>query len=230
MHHLLNAIDEVSSRRHDFSVSSPSDPIAPELLSKINERRVLEFVQATVPASRASIARACGMTPPTVSKAVASLIRQEFLEESGVSEGFGRPGKLLRLAAKTANVLGLVVDADMCWIGSARLDGQISKDVSRWFKTPETYPGLLAAIEQNLAAIFGDQTCLPGARFRGLGVSVPGLLNSRSSQTVMSPNLHMLDGMRLAEDLALRTKMRCVVLQECVKLEPWLQSRSRPVG
>lgn len=52
------------------------------------------------------------------------------------------------------------------------------------------------------------------ARFRGLGVSVPGLLNSRSNQTVMSPNLHMLHGIRLADDLGQRTKMRCVVLHE----------------
>lgn len=201
--------------RYAGRVSAPSDCIAPELLSKINERRVLEFVLAAGPASRAGMARACGMSPPTVSKAVASLIRQGLIEESGVSEGFGRPGKLLQLAARTANVVGIVVDAGMCWVGSARLDGRISEDDARWFKTPETYPELLAAIEKNLAAILGETTSASlGARFRGLGLSVPGLLNSRSSQTVMSPNLHMLDGLRLGDDLGQRTKMRCVVLQE----------------
>ncbi len=184
------------------------------MLSKINERRVLEFVQTTGPTSRAGMARACGMSPPTVSKAVASLIRQGYLEESGLSEGFGRPGRLLQLAARTANVLGVVVDAGMCWVGSARLDGQLLETDARWFQTPETYPKLLAGIEQNLAALFGRNAAALGARFRGLGVSVPGLLNSRSVQTVMSPNLHMLDGMRLADDLRQRTNMRCIVLQE----------------
>ena len=47
----------------------PSDSIAPELLFKINERGVLEFVQTTGPTSRAGMVRACGMSPPTVSKA-----------------------------------------------------------------------------------------------------------------------------------------------------------------
>jgi hypothetical protein len=41
-----------------------------------------------------------------VSKAAASLIRQGYLEESVVSEGFGRPWKLLQLAERTANVGG----------------------------------------------------------------------------------------------------------------------------
>jgi DNA-binding Lrp family transcriptional regulator len=70
--------------------------VASELLSKINERRVLEFVQRNGPASRAVIARGSGMSAPTVSKAVVSLIRNGFWEETDSSQaGFGRPGKLL---------------------------------------------------------------------------------------------------------------------------------------
>ncbi|MDG2123016.1 MAG: winged helix-turn-helix transcriptional regulator, partial [Verrucomicrobiales bacterium] len=112
-------------------------PVASGLLSKINERRVLEFVQRNGPASRAAMARASGMSAPTVSKAVGSLIRNGFLEETGASEvGFGRPGKLLQLSEQKANVLGVVIDANSCWIGSARLDGTVPKDQSTSFRTP----------------------------------------------------------------------------------------------
>ena len=62
-------------------------PVASELLSKINERRVLEFVQRNGPASRAVMARGSGMSAPTVSKAVGSLVRNGFLEETEASEG-----------------------------------------------------------------------------------------------------------------------------------------------
>ena len=114
--------------------------VASELLSKINERRVLEFVQQSGPASRAVMARGCGMSAPTVSKAVVSLIRLGFLEESAASTaGFGRPGKLLQLSEESANVLGVVIDADACWIGSARLDGVVSKEKSKSIPTPGTY-------------------------------------------------------------------------------------------
>jgi len=187
---------------------------ASELLSKINERRVLEFVQACGPSSRAGMARACGMSAPTVSKAVASLIRHGFLEESGLSEGFGRPGKLLQLAEGTANVFGVVVDAGTCWVGSVRLDGEVSKENVRSFSTPKSYLKLLTAIERHMTEIVGGDVSNLGARFRGVGVSVPGLLNSRLDRTVMSPNLHLLDGQSLASDLSSRLGLPCVALQE----------------
>ncbi len=187
--------------------------VAPELLSKINERRVLEFIQAHGPSSRAGMARACEMSAPTASKAVASLIRTGFLEERGLSEGFGRPGKLLQLAARTTNVLGIVLDAGTCWVGSASLDGKLSEKNERWFATPETYPELLAAIEQHLEDIDGDVTTL-SSRFRGIGLSIPGLLNSRLDRTVISPNLHLLDGQSLASELSRRLGLQCAALQE----------------
>jgi N-acetylglucosamine repressor len=188
--------------------------VAPELLSKINERRVLEYVQASGPVSRAGMARACGMSPPTASKAVASLIRHGFLEEGGMSEGFGRPGKLLQLAEQTANVLGIAIDAESCWVGSARLNAQWSAGVERSFATPKTYRGLLASLEARLIEIGGGDLKAMRARFLGIGVSVPGLLNSRLDRTVVSPNLHFLEGVSLAADLSRRLEMRCVALQE----------------
>jgi N-acetylglucosamine repressor len=188
--------------------------VAPELLSKINERRVLEFIQANGPSSRAAMARACEMSAPTASKAVASLIRTGFLEERGSSEGFGRPGKLLQLDARSANVLGVVVDAGTCWVGSARLDGEVLEESERSFSTPETYPELLSAIEQHLIAIVDGEITSLRSSFRGVGLSVPGLLNSRLDRTVISPNLHLLDGQSLASELSCRLGMRCVALQE----------------
>lgn len=154
------------------------------------------------------------MSAPTVSKAVATLIRTGFLEESGLSEGFGRPGKLLQLAKKTANVLWLAVDADTCSAGSARLDGEILDESVRSFSTPKTYPQLLSEIERHLCEIGGGDVTRLGLQFRGVGVSVPGLLNSRLNRTVISPNLHVLDGQSLVSELTLRLGLRCVALQE----------------
>lgn len=190
-------------------------PVASELLSRINERRVLEFVQRNGPASRAVMARGCGMSAPTVSKAVGSLIRSGFLEETEPSEGgFGRPGKLLQLSEEKANVLGIVIDADTCWIGGARLDGVVSKEQSISFRTPKSYDRLLQAVIDGLGEITGQVTTDLSERFRGVGLSVPGLFNSRVGETLMSPNLHLLDGQRLAADLSIETGLKCLALQE----------------
>src|SRR5687768_13358376 len=95
-------------------VTQPS-LIQPSLLSKMNERQVLRTLQARGPLSRAEVARHSGISAPTASRAVEALLRAGLLEE-GEATGLarGRPGKKLRLASSTAQVLGLVIDAGRC--------------------------------------------------------------------------------------------------------------------
>ncbi|MFL3666121.1 MAG: ROK family protein, partial [Verrucomicrobiota bacterium] len=100
------------------------------------------------------------------------------------------------------------------WIGSARLDGAVSEEQSISFRTPKTYDGLLEAVVNGLGEITGKATTDLGERFRGLGLSVPGLFNSRVGETVISPNLHLLDGQRFASDLSIETGLKCIALQE----------------
>src|SRR3954449_4611068 len=117
--------------------------IEPSLLGKMSERQVLHALQADGPLSRAEVARRCGLSAPTVSKAVASLLRTGLLEEAAAPEApGGRPATRLRLATDNAQVLGAVIDADRCLLVSAGLDGQLH-DADRSFATPATYPRLL---------------------------------------------------------------------------------------
>ena len=77
----------------------PNSTAQPQLLSQMNERSVLRLLQSTGPCSRADVTRQLGATAPTVSKAVASLLRSGLLEEfDAPSNGRGRPARQLRLA------------------------------------------------------------------------------------------------------------------------------------
>ncbi|NDH95065.1 MAG: winged helix-turn-helix transcriptional regulator, partial [Planctomycetia bacterium] len=85
------------------------------LLRRINERRLFETLQQHGPASRASLTRLSGLTAPTVSKAIESLLSRGFVEETDPTEQtIGRPGKLIRLATESAVVLGVVIDVENC--------------------------------------------------------------------------------------------------------------------
>ena len=57
------------------------EPAEPALLRRINERLVLEVIRRGGPSSRASLARASGLTAPTVSKVVESLLNRGLVEE-----------------------------------------------------------------------------------------------------------------------------------------------------
>jgi len=181
------------------------------LLRRINERRLFEVLQQHGPASRASLARLSGLTAPTVSKAVESLLTRGFVEETDpVDQAFGRPGKLIRLAKESATVLGVVIDVDRCAVVSTGLNGHVTEDRTIRFQTPASYPALLDAIEAHVRTAVDDSF----EQVRGIGISVPGLVNDRLGEIVFSPNLHLLDQHNPARDLTTRLQCECLLVQE----------------
>jgi predicted NBD/HSP70 family sugar kinase len=76
----------------------------------MNERTVLEGVRQLAPVSRAQIARASGLSKPTVSQALASLERANLVREAGRSSGGKGPTALLY---EVNPVAGFVVALDV---------------------------------------------------------------------------------------------------------------------
>jgi N-acetylglucosamine repressor len=150
------------------------------------------------------------LSAPTVSKAVASLIKAGLLEETEAAElARGRPAPKLRLATESAQVLGVAIDVGHCEVVSAGLDG-VLHNAPLVVPTPPTYPELLAALEVAARKIMAK----PGVRTLGLGVSLPGLVDYRKGCGVLSPNVPATNGHAPAADLAGRLGVACSLLQE----------------
>ena len=188
----------------------PSD-IQPQLLRRMTVRRILETLQSQGPSSRAELTRSSGISAPTVSKAVASLLEQGLLEEGEApSATLGRPGRVLRLASERAQVLGVVLDATQCTVVAAGLDGRVEQTRTYSFLTPSTYSQLIDEIAERVE----DLTASNGMATLGVGISVPGLINRRTQQALFSPNLHITDRQTPSRDLEERTGLSAVILQE----------------
>src|SRR5215213_1288438 len=184
--------------------------IRPALVGKLNERQVLRLLRTRGPLSRAEVARESGLSPPTVSKAVASLLKAGLLEEADAPElARGRPAPRLRLATTSAQVLGIAVDAGHCEVVSAGLDGELHADLEA-VPTPRTYPELLDVLEAKCRELMAK----PGVTTLGLGLSLPGLVDYRKGCGVLSPNVPMTDGHRPAAELSHRLGLECTLLQE----------------
>ncbi|MFG0332037.1 MAG: ROK family protein [Maioricimonas sp. JB049] len=178
-------------------------------------RRILELLQVQGPSTRAELTRLSGISAPTVSKAVASLLESGLLEEGEALPGsLGRPGKRLRLATEKAQVIGVVLDAGRCDLVAASLDGTIDEDRIRRIPTPDSYEELIDA----LTAEVTELTTFNGITTLAIGVSVPGLTNRRRGTAVFSPNLHITDGRPLANDLSEPLGMECTIFQEAQAL------------
>lgn len=192
-------------------MTSPENRIESTLLRRINERRLLEVIQQQGPSSRAALTRASGLTAPTVSKAVDSLLKRGLVEElDPVVPALGRPGRLVRMAADTATVLGVVIDATTCCLVATGLDGRVTEDRTRRFPTPATYARLIDQLAHECRHLLEGVT----ATTLGIGVSVPGLVNERLEEIVFSPNLHILDKRNPARDLERLVGVKCLLLQE----------------
>jgi len=185
--------------------------VEPTLLNKINQRTILEILLQHGPSSRADVSRYSGISAPTVSKAVASLLDHGLLEEGDSPQGaFGRPGKLLRLATESAQVIGIALEPRRCSIVSAGFDGGLRHDEAEYFATPGTYQSLIDEIAERV----GSLTRRGAANTLGIGISAPSLVNARLQETVFASNMHIIDGRSPSKDLATRLGVKCVMMEE----------------
>ena len=178
----------------------------------MNERRILEAVQAAGTMSRADLVRHLGISPPTVSKLVRSLLAAQLLEEGDAPGAVpGRPARVLRLAQTGVQVLGAVVDIKECWIAATGLDGQLHDDRMVRFRTPRSYEKLIAGLLQHTKRLVPQRDKTTTLAF---GLSVPGLINRRKQQVLLSSNIHLLDGQFPADDLERRLGLPVVLLHD----------------
>lgn len=185
--------------------------IRPRLLRRMTVRRVLELLQASGPSTRAELTRLSGISAPTVSKAVGTLLEEGLLEEGDApAASLGRPGTVLRLARQSAQVIGVVLDARQCTVIAAGIDGALHDETAIRFAPARTYPALLDQISRAATEIMRR----PAVRTLSVGLSIPGLINRRERKAVLSPNLHVTDGHSPDRDLSRRLDVDCVMHQE----------------
>ena len=186
--------------------------LRPSLVGKWNERQILRAIQSRGPMSRAEVVRCLGLSAPTVSKAIASLLATGLLEETAAPvSARGRPAPILRPAVERAQVLGVVVDGDTSSVIAAGLDGTPIREEAESFATPGSYDALLDRLE----AACRRRMARAGVATFGIGVSLPGLVDDRNGLGVFSPNLPITNDRTPAADLARRLDLDAVLIQEC---------------
>jgi N-acetylglucosamine repressor len=151
-----------------------------------------------------------GVTAPTVSKAVAHLLRSGLLEEVGIAprDRAGRPFTVYRLARGSKRVVGVLVGVQHCIVVAAGLDGMIDDTQTVQFDTPRTYAGLIKALARAISRH------PRGVGTMGIGISVPGEVDVAQQKVIFSPNLHFLNGHSPSRDLQRQLGIRAVLVHD----------------
>jgi predicted NBD/HSP70 family sugar kinase len=176
----------------------------PPLLKHLNERTVLEAIRAGAPISRAEISRRAGISKPTVSLALQSLLEAGLVREASVRPGGPSYGAVFfEPVPEAAYVLGLDLGARFLRGAVCDLAGEIRarQDVELRGADAE---GALAAIS-SLHGSLVAAAALPVERIDGIVLGVPGVLNTATATLQLTtPNIPGLEGRAFADDLRKR--------------------------
>ncbi len=155
-----------------------------ETARHINRRIVLHLIRGRQPISRADLARFSGLQRSTVSLIIEELIADEWVVEGATGRlPRGRRPTFLRLNRHRA-IICIDIRPSRTTIGVSDVNGSFSsQDV---LPTPAD-PDL--AIRELLHRIQPLLRARTEISFEGIGISLPGRIDSRTNQLVFAPNL-----------------------------------------
>jgi predicted NBD/HSP70 family sugar kinase/DNA-binding CsgD family transcriptional regulator len=176
----------------------------PPLLKHLNERTVLETIRASAPISRAEISRRAGISKPTVSLALQSLLEAGLVREA--SQGPGGPSYgavFFEPIPDAAFVLGLDLGARFLRGAVCDLTGEIRarQDVELRGADADGSLSAIVALHRSLV----DASALPADRIDGVVLGVPGVIDTATAKLQLTtPNIPGLEGRAFGEDLGER--------------------------
>ena len=178
-------------------------PAAPPLLKRLNEQTVLELVRDLAPVSRAEISRRAGISKPTVSLALRTLVEAGLVRESADAPSGPSYGAVyFEPVPEAALVLGLDLGARFLRGAICDLSGTIRarQDVELQGADAERALAAVAELRDALVAA----TDLPGELIDGVVVGVPGVTGSADGTLQLAANVPGLEGRPFEAELEAR--------------------------
>ena len=152
-----------------------------------NQATLLEQLLGRKAASRAELAKATGMSKPTVGKIIDDLVRAGVVEELRISDdgrpGLGRPGKQLRLATTRNRFVVIELGVESTRISALPPSPPENERWEVQFKTP-------TSAEAWQERVVHSAESLDVKRPWAVLISTPGVVDERAGRVLLSPNLH----------------------------------------
>ncbi len=160
---------------------------------ELNTSVVMDHIRLYAPLSRAELATRTGLNRSTISIIINELIERGFVQETTRQDPtIGRPGLLLQFNPEGGFAVGVEMGVDFISVVLTNFVAEIL-----WRKTEEVAPQSSHITVMERAEELINEAMQVGAahnlRALGIGVGVPGLVDSRQGKLVYAPNLNWVD-------------------------------------
>jgi predicted NBD/HSP70 family sugar kinase len=180
-------------------VKAESQARAP-LLKQLNERAVLEEIRAGAPISRAEIARRTGISKPTVSLALKTLLETGVVRETAPDPGRPHYGAVFfEPVPEAALVLGLDIGARFLRGAISDLDGAVRARQDVELRGVDAASALATVRELREALV--QAAGVPAQRIDGAVVGVPGVVAPGRGTVTLATNVPGLEDRDFAGEL-----------------------------
>ena len=173
---------------------SPRTSIDHAAMHRMNTSLILSTLRRSAPISRAGLASLTGMNKATVSMIVRTLLEDGLIHEIGVdlsNAEVGRPGINLALNPEAGYLIGIEIGVGFISIIATNFDMTV---IARRFEDTTELASQEAILDRVLTLLQETYRQL-GHRRRifGIGVGVPGLVDTASGTLLFAPNLGWRD-------------------------------------
>jgi predicted NBD/HSP70 family sugar kinase len=186
-------------------------------ISQLHQYQVLHMVRlATAPVSRAEIGESTGLSQPAVSALTRRLLDSGALKEAGArpSSGIGRRERELEIDPDFAWVMGVKLSMDHYTVTLTDFAGQVRHSHEVRWTSPMSHKALVREVTQAIQSCMKSDSGLARSRLAGVGVAVPGFVDSHQGEVLWSPVLQPGDGKPLALAEALTSRVGVEVFIE----------------
>lgn len=158
-------------------------------LRRRNTLLLLRLIQSDGPTSQAELARRSGLSPAAVSGILQPLIEARILVEEGKStKGLGRRASILAFNSHAVVTVGVCIDLEECEVALVDLSGRVLDKASARYPR-YTEPDAVVGLAAGCLATIEARTSLDRSSVAGVGVAIPGLINSKTGLIQVASNL-----------------------------------------
>ena len=156
-----------------------------ELKKIFQKNQIIEYLYRKGPTSNPEIARYTKMSSPTITKLLQELIDLDIVMDMGIGESIGgRKPNLFGINPNARYVIGIDIDCRMVKLGIFNLANDAVSEIITYFGNVKNKNEMFIELFSQLDKLLATANLDP-EKFLGIGVSIPGLINSKTGQTYL---------------------------------------------